>query len=391
MEKQSVKFESVAILGSLGFSSFQNYNRNLKFPRCYNDRMVVTDLKDRVLNGRYKLLHSLGQGGMALVFEAYDQLLERPVAIKLLRKDFSGIPGFRERFLQEARAAANLSHPNIVAVYDFGIDSGEIYIVMELANGLDLKSAIQAGGSFTVSHGLDIGIQICAGLGYAHRAGIIHCDVKPQNIILTKDRIAKITDFGIARAMSETSAPESADFVWGSPQYMAPELIGGATPTTQSDVYSIGSVLYEIFTGNPPFEGDSVDEILDHQKNSQPLSIRNSVEEFPDELDEVILKVLSKEPSQRYRTADQLGSVLSLVRHKSGILFEANNLNAIPTLPTTPPPLPLISYEDAPHIKDSSANIDWSLIGIELLCLLMAGGLIPFWLFVIYSVQPLMR
>ena len=117
----------------------QNYNRNLKFSRCYNDRMVVTDLKDRVLNGRYKLLHSLGQGGMALVFEAYDQLLERPVAIKLLRKDFSGIPGFRERFLQEARSAANLSHPNIVTVYDFGVDSGEIYIVMELANGLDLK------------------------------------------------------------------------------------------------------------------------------------------------------------------------------------------------------------------------------------------------------------
>jgi len=349
--------------------------------------MVVTDLKDRVLNGRYKLLHSLGQGGMALVFEAYDQLLERPVAIKLLRKDFSGVPGFRERFLQEARAAANLSHPNIVAVYDFGVDSGEIYIVMELANGLDLKTKILTGGSFSVNDGLDIGIQICAGLGYAHRAGIIHCDVKPQNIILTKDRIAKITDFGIARAMSATSNPESADIVWGSPQYMAPELIAGVIPTPQADVYSIGSVLYEIFTGTPPFEGDTVEEILEHQKNTTPKPISSLVNEFPDELDRVILKVLSKEPSLRYRNADQFGNVLTMIRKHFPDSIE----------PSKPPPLtyisvpPTISYEDSPIIRENSTNIDWSLVGIELFCLLMAGGLIPFWLFVIYSIRPLLR
>lgn len=352
--------------------------------------MVVTDLKDRVLNGRYKLLHSLGQGGMALVFEAFDQLLERPVAIKLLRKDFSGIPGFRERFLQEARSAANLTHPNIVTVYDFGIDSGEIYIVMELAKGSDLKSTIQSDGPFSIRDGLNLGIQICAGLGYAHRAGIIHCDVKSQNIILTKDRIAKITDFGIARAMSSNPNHKSADVVWGSPQYMAPELMAGAIPSPQSDVYSIGSVLYEIFTGNPPFEGDTVYEILDHQKNTTPKLIRLSVSDFPDELDQVILKVLSKEPSMRYRSADQLGNVLTMLRNHLGIYSDANQTSLPPSLPilTSPPP---ISYEDSPVNKDYSGSVDWSLIGIELLCLLMAGGLIPFWLFVIYSIRPLLR
>ena len=138
------------------------------------------------LGNRYKLLHPLGKGGMALVFEAYDQVLERPVAIKLLRKDFSTDPEFRDRFLHEARSAANLTHPNIVTVYDFGIDTGEIYIVMELATGSDLKTSIEKNGPFPLESGLDIAIQICKGLGYAHRAGIVHCDVKPQNIIITK-------------------------------------------------------------------------------------------------------------------------------------------------------------------------------------------------------------
>lgn len=352
--------------------------------------MVVTDLKDRVLNGRYKLLHSLGQGGMALVFESYDQLLERPVAIKLLRKDFSGFPGFRERFLQEARSAANLTHPNIVTVYDFGIDTGEIYIVMELANGLDLKSTILSDGPLSIRDGLDLGIQICAGLGYAHRAGIVHCDVKPQNIILTKDRIAKITDFGIARAMSATSHHDSTDVVWGSPQYMAPELLTGAIPTALSDVYSIGSVLYEIFTGSPPFVGESIDDILEHQKYTIPKAIKSSSSDFPDELEQVILKVLSKEPSLRYRSADQLGNVLTMIRNHLQIFPDNIETSPPSTIPNLSSP-PSISYEDSPTLNESNVNVDWSLIGIELLCLLLVGGLIPFWLFVSYTIRPLLR
>ncbi len=351
--------------------------------------MVVTDLKDRILNGRYKLLHSLGQGGMALVFDAHDQLLERAVAIKLLRQDYSGIPGFRDRFLQEARSAANLSHPNIVAIYDFGIDSGEIFIVMELVKGLDLKSTIQTGELFSLEESLDLGIQICSGLGYAHRAGIIHCDVKPQNIIITKDKIAKITDFGIARALSGTESTDSPDVVWGSPQYMAPEMINGGILTPQADVYSIGAVIYELFTGLPPFDGESVTEIMEKQKYTTPKSIKSMIPDFPEELDIVINKILSKEPSMRYRTADQLGNVLTTIKNHLG--FSYSGTNGIPNTSSTefqsPPP---ISYEDSP-VFFHKYKTDWGMVGIELLCLLMVGGLMPFWLFVIYFIRPLLR
>lgn len=352
--------------------------------------MVVTDLKDRILSGRYKIIRSLGQGGMALVFEAYDQLLERPVAIKLLRKDYSKVAGFKERFLQEARSAANLSHPNIVAVYDFGIDDDEIFIVMELIQGSDLKTVLQNGKVFPIKEGLDLGIQICAALGYAHRAGIVHCDVKPQNIILAKDMTVKITDFGIARAMSGSSQHETSDVVWGSPQYMAPEVINGAIPTPQSDVYSIGAVLYEVFASRPIFEGDSVSEILDHQQNKSPISIRQFRKDFPDLLDQLILKTLSKEPSSRYRTADQLGNVLSMIKSQSAVTPEVQPSvrNAMPPIRTTPPP---ISYEDSPMLHGSAGNVDWPIILLQLAALLMVGGLIPFSLFVFYSIQPLLR
>lgn len=351
--------------------------------------MVVTDLKGRVLNNRYHLKHSIGQGGMALVFEAHDNLLQRDIAIKLLRKNYSGIPGFRDRFLQEARSAANLSHPNIVTVYDFGIDSGEIYIVMELATGSDLKTVIQSGRVFSLSESLDIGIQVCNGLGYAHRAGIVHCDVKPQNIIITKDSVTKITDFGIARAMSASSDTVLNDTVWGSPQYMAPEIIKGAIPTPQADVYSIGAVLYELFAGNPPFDGTDVNEILDNQKFLLPTPIRSKIPGFPEELDLVIMKVLSKEPSQRYRSADQLGNVLAMVKNHLGISsLEILNEKTLP-----PPPIPTpttISYEDSPA-KSQKGTFDWAIISLELLCLLMVGGLIPFWLFVFYFIRPLLK
>lgn len=351
--------------------------------------MVVTDLKDRVLNNRYHLMHSIGQGGMALVFEAHDNLLQRDIAIKLLRKNYSNIPGFRDRFLQEARSAANLSHPNIVSVYDFGIDSGEIYIVMELATGADLKTMIQTGQVFSLSESLDVGIQVCNGLGYAHRAGIVHCDVKPQNIIITKDNVVKITDFGIARAMSASSDTEINDLVWGSPQYMAPEIIKGAIPTPQADVYSIGAVLYELFTGKSPFDGKDVEEVLDNQKSQLPTPIRSIIPGFPEELDLVVMKVLSKEPSQRYRSADQLGNVLAMVKQHLGLSSAPAMKGKTPPLPPIPTAMP-ISYEDSPSTNQKGV-IDWSIIGLELLCLFMVGGLIPFWLFVFYFIRPLLN
>ena len=354
--------------------------------------MVVTDLKDRVLGNRYKLLRPLGKGGMALVFEAHDQLLERPVAIKLLRKDFSTDPEFRDRFLHEARSAANLSHPNIVTVYDFGIDDGEIYIVMELATGSDLKTSIEKNGPFSLDSGLELGIQICTGLGYAHRAGIVHCDIKPQNIIITNDKVAKLTDFGISRALNSPSSSERSDVVWGSPQYLAPELIEGETPSPSSDVYSLGAVLYEIFTGKPPFEGDSVDELLTNHTNKTPQRITSQVNDFPDDLDYVISKTLSKETTQRYRTAEQLCSVLMLIKKRISS-SPSDSTHDARSSPIIPPQLPVfVSYEDKPSLSaEGKASADWRLIGLELLCLLLAGGLIPFWIFVWFTIKPLLE
>ncbi|MEW6092573.1 MAG: protein kinase, partial [Chloroflexota bacterium] len=156
----------------------------------------------RLLNNRYEVIEQLGKGGMAVVYRARDQMLERQVAVKVLREDYSRDAAFQERFRQEARAAANLTHPNIVTVHDFGLDNGQLFIVMENVPGTDLKTLLRKRGRFNPTEALPLMIQACAGIGYAHRAGLVHCDVKPQNMLVTPDMRLKVTDFGIARALS---------------------------------------------------------------------------------------------------------------------------------------------------------------------------------------------
>ena len=175
-----------------------------------------------LLNGRYRLLEQIGTGGMALVFKAQDLSLGRLVAIKILRDSLID-EGFQRRFQDEARAAANLAHPNIVTVHDFGYAGKRAFIVMEYVEGQTLKHVIKEHAPFTLDHALDLTIQICAGVGYAHRAGLVHCDLKPQNVLVTSEGRLKVTDFGIARALASISPGEITDTVWGSPQYFAPE------------------------------------------------------------------------------------------------------------------------------------------------------------------------
>ena len=189
-----------------------------------------------LLNNRYQLLERLGTGGMAEVFRARDVMLDRYVAIKVLRKDYTENQAFQERFRQEARAAANLSHPNIVTVHDFGLGEGQLYIVMENVPGTDLKTLIRKRGRFRVEEAIPLMVQACAGLGYAHRAGLVHCDVKPHNMLVTPDQRLKVTDFGIARALATILPGERTDVVWGSPQYFAPEQAAGEAPSPASDV-----------------------------------------------------------------------------------------------------------------------------------------------------------
>jgi serine/threonine-protein kinase len=347
--------------------------------------MDTDSMQNSLLGNRYRLIHQIGRGGMAYVFKAYDQLLERPVAVKLLKKDFSEDENFRERFKKEATAAANLSHPNIVTVHDFGIDSSGVYLVMEYVPGTDLKTKIKEKGLFSVEEGLPLMIQACAGLGYAHRSGIVHCDVKPHNMLVTSDQRLKITDFGIARALSSLEEEGEKEIVWGSPQYFAPEQAIGENPTPAADVYSLGVVIYELFTGHLPFEAETVEKMIEYHRTRPPTDPRVYVPDLPEDLTQIILKVLSKEPASRYRTADQLGHVLSRINEQKTEPIKGNlgqitteNIQPPVTQPVRVPPP--ITPED--NLLPVRLGIDWKLIGLQLLTLLMVGGLVPFWLFV---------
>jgi serine/threonine protein kinase len=247
-----------------------------------------------LLGNRYQLQQTIGTGGMATVYLARDLMLERPVAVKLLKQDLSTNPAFRNRFQQEARAAANLSHPNIVTVHDFGFHKGRLFIVMENVPGQNLKEIIRETGLFSIDEALPVIIQACAGIGYAHRAGLVHCDIKPHNILVSPDQRVKVTDFGIARALTSIQPDEHSDIVWGSPQYFSPEQASGMAPSPASDVYSLGVILYEMLVGRLPFESDDTAELARMHREVPPTPPRLLQRSIPIELEQIILKVLSK-------------------------------------------------------------------------------------------------
>ncbi|GAB4571883.1 MAG: hypothetical protein Kow0077_09760 [Anaerolineae bacterium] len=272
--------------------------------------------QETLLKNRYRLLAQHGSGGMAVIYKAYDQELGRMVAIKILRPSLTADPSFLDRFRNEARSVARLSHPNIVTVHDVGQDGQTHFIVMEFVDGVDLKKLIRTEAPFTIERALDYAIKICAGVGYAHRSGLVHADVKPQNVLVAQSEIVKVTDFGIAQALSDATATERQRVVWGSPHYFSPEQARGERPTPASDVYSIGVVLFEMLTGRLPFIGSDQQELaMAHIKEPPPhaLDFNPAV---PPELDQIIQKVMSKEPASRYRTADQLGRILISYRQQ---------------------------------------------------------------------------
>jgi eukaryotic-like serine/threonine-protein kinase len=349
-----------------------------------------------LLNNRYQLLERLGAGGMSDVFRARDLMLERSVAIKVLHEDYSNDEAFQQRFRQEARAAANLSHPNIVTVHDFGLDHGLLFIVMEYLPGKDLKTILRQRGRYSVEEAIPLMVQACAGIGYAHRAGLVHCDVKPHNMIVTPDARLKVTDFGIARALSTIMPDERADVVWGSPQYFSPEQAVGEAPSPSSDVYSLGVVLYEVLTGALPFTAPSSEELARMHLESSPIPPSEYVPDIPPALEQIVLKVLSKEPAARYRTADQLGRVLL----RFGTQREeraASSLNSTPEAtstyqrpePAPLPPLPTPTPETVfPEPEYSVPDIDWTSVGLGLMALIAVGGLIPFWIYIYFLYNP---
>lgn len=294
---------------------------------------------------------------MATVYKAQDLMLRRLVAVKLLHEGLTSDEAFLQRFQREAHAAANLSHPNIVTVHDIGQDAHRHYIVMEFVNGRTLKSLIRdrmqrEGAPLAVSRVLSLAIQICAGIGYAHRAGLVHCDVKPQNVLVTRDDRVKVADFGIARAMSQASI-QTGSLLWGTPHYFSPEQAGGESPTPASDVYAIGIIIFEMLSGRLPFEADTLPALALKHLHEQPPPITALNPNVPAQLEQIVNKVLSKEPAGRYRTAGQLERILRTYRdssqHETGpILPRSAELAAEvadPQAPESPSERPTQLYE----------------------------------------------
>jgi serine/threonine protein kinase len=358
-----------------------------------------------LLNNRYQLLEPLGTGGMAQVYRARDLMLERFVAIKILRADYSSDPELQVRFRQEAKSAANLSHPNIVTVHDFGFDQGKLFIVMEYVPGTNLKLMVENLGKLNPEDALPLLIQACAGLGYAHRAGLVHCDVKPHNLLVTPDRRVKVTDFGIARAIAGINPDEQNDVVWGSPLYFSPEQAAGQAPSPASDVYSLGVVLYEMLTGRPPFVAKTAETLARLHREALPQPPSEFNPRIMPELEQIMLKVLSKEPAARYRTADQFGRVLMTFgqQRKPATAAPAStpvqvaepvSTPVAPAAPTVavrpavmpPPPTPVTARSAPEPVQEyePQEELDWISVGLGLLALAAVGGLIPLWIAVFF-------
>ena len=265
-----------------------------------------------MVSGRYEVLKRVGSGGMADVYMAKDHKLNRNVAVKVLKSEYVEDEKFLRKFETEAQAVARLSHPNIVNIYDVGIEDGINYIVMELAEGITLKEYIRKKGYLTPKETVEISTQIASAISHAHKNHIIHRDIKPQNILVSDTGIIKVTDFGIAKATSSNTVTSTATAM-GSVHYISPEQAKGRFCDEKSDIYSLGITMYEMVTGHVPFDHENgVTIALMHLQNeiTPPSQIRDGI---PDSLEKIILKCTMKKPEERYQTADELITDLRLV------------------------------------------------------------------------------
>jgi serine/threonine-protein kinase len=274
----------------------------------------VNVTRDTIVDGRYRVQSRLGSGGMAEVWSAEDNQLGRRVALKLLASRFAADPDFRERFRREAAAAAAMQHPNIVSIYDRGEWDGTSYIAMECVNGPTLKQLIQQRGPAGPGAATDIAIEILKALRYAHKRGIVHRDIKPQNVLMDEEGHAKVADFGIAHASASDMTDEGA--MLGTVQYVSPEQAQGKPVSPRSDLYSVGVVLYELLTGHVPFDGEAPVSIALKQVSELPVPPAQLEPSVPPALEAVVMRALEKDPDHRFQDADEFIAALENARRQ---------------------------------------------------------------------------
>ena len=283
-----------------------------------------------VVAERYELEELVGTGGMSSVFRARDRLLERPVALKILHPHYVADPDYVERFRREARAVAQLAHPNIVTVIDRGEQDGRQFIVFEYIDGENLKQVVNREGALPVRDAVELTIQVARALGYAHERGIVHRDVKPQNVILNEDGRAKVTDFGIARSVDVDGFTQTGTVV-GTSDYIAPEQAQGREVDAHTDVYSLGVVLYELLTGEVPFGGENFVAVAMQHVHQPVPSVLERRADVPARLDFVLRRALAKEPADRYGSMDEFVADLEVsLRELDGYGDESERTLVVP-------------------------------------------------------------
>src|SRR3954466_15028175 len=285
-----------------------------------------------VLSDRYELEELVGTGGMSSVFRAHDKLLERKVALKVLHEQYTEDDEYVERFRREARAVARLSHPNIVTVIDRGEADGRQFIVFEYVDGENLKSAIEARGPMPTEQAVALAHQIARALAFAHEHGLVHRDVKPQNVLLNGDGRAKVTDFGIARSMDVKHGMTQTGAVLGTSDYIAPEQAQGQTISAQTDVYSLGVVLYELLTGEVPFPGENFVAVAMRHINEPPPSARARRPDVSPRLDAALQRAMAKDPADRFPSMDAFCAELAVCLQE----LQGGAPNSVPAF--VPPP-----------------------------------------------------
>ena len=269
------------------------------------------NLEGSVIGNRYKIQEKIGNGGMATVYKALDQILNRYVAVKVLREEFTTDEEFIKRFNVEAQAVASLTHPNIVSVYDVGNEGNLYYIVMELVKGKTLKEIIVEDGALGWKWSVKIAMQIASALETAHRNNIIHRDIKPHNIIITEDGVAKVTDFGIAKAVSNSTITAFGTTI-GSVHYFSPEHARGGFTDARSDLYSLGVVMYEMVTGRVPFDSDTPVSVALKHMQEEPIEPKKIKPDLPQCVNDIIMKAMRKDANERYQTATEMIKDLEL-------------------------------------------------------------------------------